>query len=123
MTNQQATDGHDYDPRNFAAVMRECLILVMNRIDKVEKDEHDFWQSQKQIVPLRRAIEKFYRWQVDKYSMDALPLWVFGMVALKALEDGATVARVKGMFGFAVKKRYTATLEQARALYAEMGAE
>ena len=102
---------------NFAAVMRECLVIIMNRIDKVEKDEHDFIRSQKKLVMLRQAIEKFYRWHTIKYTDEAMPLWVFGEVALRELEQGTSVHRVQQMFSHAVAKKYKATLKRAREIY------
>jgi len=116
-TTRKSVDGTEYDMTNFSGVMRQCLILVMNRIDKVEKDADDFWKSQKQIVPLRQAIEKFYRWQSEKYKEEALPLWVFGEVALRELEQGTDVNKVVQMFSLAVKKRYTKTMYTGQGIY------
>lgn len=118
-TTRKSLDGEAYDMTNFSAVMRECLVLVMNRIDKVDKDEKDFWASQKKVVPLRQAIEKFYRWQSDKYKGESIPLWVFGEVALRELEQGRDVQKVQGVFSFAVAKKYKATMGKARVIYGE----
>lgn len=79
-----------------------------------------FWKAQKQLAPLRKAIEKFYRWQVDKFKGDSLPVWVFGVMALKELEKGTKLSTVKLMFSFAQAKTYEATMRNARALYAEL---
>ncbi|GEM_PF-5539973 len=116
-TKRKSVDGNEYDMTNFSKVMQECFVIIMNCIQKVEKNEDDFWKTQKQVVPLRQAIEKFYRWQNQKYQGEALPLWVFGEVALRELEQGASIDKVKGVFSLAVKKKYEATMETARNIY------
>lgn len=116
-----STDGNEYDPKNFAGVMRECFILLMNRIpeEKMTRDKA-FFKAQKQVVPVRQAVEKFYQWQVDKYKLESLPLWVFGMVALNEMEHETPLNKIKQMFGFAIAKYHIETMQKARSVYGEI---
>ena len=116
-----STDGNEYDPTNFAGVMRECFILLMNRIpeDKMTRDKA-FFKANKELAPVRKAVETFYRWQADKYKLESLPLWVFGVVALNEMEHETPLNKIKQMFGFAVAKHHQATMDKARRVYTEL---
>ena len=115
------SNGNTYDTHNFAGVMRECFILLMNRIpeDKMTRDKA-FFKANKELAPVRKAVEGFYQWQVDKCKLDSLPVCLFGMVALNELEAGTPLSKIKQMFGFATAKHIEATMDNAR-LYQEMG--
>lgn len=77
------------DVTNFAALMRECLIVIMNAIPADVPRPDAFWQAQAQVVQIRQHCEKQYQAQLSKVlAHKAKPVEDFGRAALARLEAG-----------------------------------
>lgn len=105
---------------NFAAIMRECLIFIMNGIPQKVSRPDAFWQAQAQVVKLRQHCERVYnaqfsqpdyskmRRQADRIAMRmfveqqaaaAKPVETIAAGVLARLEAGETVDQIIGANG------------------------
>ncbi len=74
---------------NFAGIMRECLIVLMNRVPQEVPRSDAFWQAQAQVVQLRQYCEKTYQQQLKKVlAHKANAIHEIAADVLKQLEAG-----------------------------------
>lgn len=103
-----------FDTRNLAEVMREILVVLMNRRSGERKaDENDFFQCQRDQVQIRQRAEKAYRAQKGE---DIIPVWAFGMAMYQI------VVKEKMHVADAVKLSLKKLTEKADASHREIEA-
>ena len=85
-----------FDIRNLAAVMREILVLLMNRMKKkAQATQKDFDNAQALLVELRAQVQSVYLQQFHDDVENPMPSFIYAVAIWDALAIGRTVADIK----------------------------
>lgn len=106
-TAQAMIDSCEFDYRDFAKVMQEIFITLMNRIPTKEEDpdkglsrDKAFFKANRQLVPVRKRVELAYKSGINQGSQ--VEVWAYGMVAHHMIVD--QVGKPGDVIKYSIKK-------------------